>query len=180
MCFPPLRKPVIIARFQQSKSFSLLILFALIIQTYSQFGLLSHAPGECVLAGDIVNLTCTVYDTGDQGITSWTGNYSIFDCPDEDSIADRRIYLFHIHFNNSRVMDKPTICTDRVFGKIISYNSTHYVSVLTVITTPAMNGGLIFCQDLFTPDAFSGEVKLKVGGECTAYADLKLELVVCN
>ncbi len=127
-----------------------------------------------MLAGDIVNLPCIVNDTGDQGITSWTGNYSIFDCPDEDSIADRRVYLFHIHFNNSRVVDKPTFCNDRVFGKIISHNGTHYVSVLTVITTPAMNGGLIYCHDLFTPDAFSGEVKLKVGGECTNYADLKL------
>ncbi len=121
-------------------------------------------PGDCIMEGDTLILICRIKDVEGTGATVWTGSDPIFNCPNENSIANRRVHLFHQAFQNPAIPDSRVFCTDNVVGQIVEYNGTHYTSRLTVSTTQQINAGVISCHSYYETE-ITGQVQISVGGE---------------
>ncbi len=141
------------------------LFFALEGFVFAQITLVrNETESGCIKEGAVLIITCTVQDDAGTGATVWTGNSSIFNCPDFNTIFNQQVYLIHREFDHPTIPNPTVQCTDNVAGIIIEFNGTHYTSKLSVHTTYQMNAGYISCQSYYESE-IAGETQILVGGK---------------
>ena len=118
----------------------------------------------CFREREVVSYTCTVVDSGGNGLTVWTG--TVFDCPDE-SPRDT-ISLFNMEFSaNPGARDE---CTNgAIVGQSVGVDGDEYTSVLTINVSRSFDGQTVSCGLLGGTTV--GSDTLQVGG---------IQVVCCN
>ena len=117
----------------------------------------------CIRAGSRIMLKCTVEDTANGfGGTVWSGSPSIFNCSNPNNTAkDNKIFLEH---NPSTAAFGK--CGLALKAKMEEWNSTHFVSILTIQNaTISMNRGMVNCSFFNVMSLVDKPVSLLVEGQ---------------
>ena len=117
---------------------------------------------ECITAGTLIALNCTVNDTEGYGATVWSGSHEIFNCSSFNTVVSGKLFLSHLDLVDE-VVRPVAFCGDTISGRLNDViNGSLYTSTIYLLTTLNMNGGYVRCTDLSSQTY--QEVPLRIEG----------------